>query len=63
MRMKDWGVEEFTARTSAFLRESAIKSIALLTFTKLDGLHGLAAVYPDVCAGKISPDQGLIVEM
>lgn len=63
MRMKDWGAEEFTARTSAFLRESAIKSIALLTFIKLDGLQGLAAVYPNVCAGRIAPDQGLIVEM
>lgn len=63
MRIKDWGVEEFTARTFQFLRESAIKSIALLTFTKVDGLQGLAAVYPDVCAGKISPDQGLIVKM
>jgi Protein of unknown function (DUF2855) len=63
MRMKDWGMEEFTLRTSKFLRESAIKSIALLTFKKLDGLSGLAEVYADVCAGKIPPDQGLIVEM
>ncbi len=63
MRMKDWGVEEFNARTSAFLRESAIKSMSLLTFTKLQGLDGLANVYANVCAGRIAPDQGLIVEM
>ncbi len=63
MRMKGWGMEEFTARTSTFLRESAVKSISLLTFTRLNGLTGLADVYADVCAGRIAPDRGIIVEV
>ena len=63
MRMKDWGVEEFTARTSRFLKMSATKSVALYTFTKLNGLTGLAQVYGDVCAGHIPPEQGLIIQM
>jgi Protein of unknown function (DUF2855) len=63
MRMKDWGPDEFAKRTSAFLKDTAVKSLGLLHFEKLKGLNGLAAVYPDVCDGRVAPDQGLIVEM
>jgi Protein of unknown function (DUF2855) len=63
MRMKEWGAEEFSRRTSTFLRDAAVKSLAQLSFTKLAGLDGLAAVYPEVCAGRIAPEKGLIVEM
>jgi Protein of unknown function (DUF2855) len=63
MRMKDWGSDEFAKRTSAFLKDAAVKSLSLLHFEKLAGLSGLAAVYADVCEGRVAPDQGLIVEM
>lgn len=63
MRMKDWGPDEFAKRTSAFLKDTAVKMLGLLHFEKLDGLNGLAAVYADVCDGRVAPDQGLIVEM
>lgn len=63
MRMKDWGAEVFAARTSAFLQETAQKSLALLNFTIIDGLAGLSVIHPDVCAGRIAPDQGLIIQM
>jgi Protein of unknown function (DUF2855) len=63
MRMKDWGPDEFAKRTSAFLKDTAVKTLGLLHFEKLDGLNGLAALYPDVCEGRVAPDQGLIVEM
>jgi Protein of unknown function (DUF2855) len=63
MRMKDWGPDEFAKRTSAFLKDTAVKSLSLLHFEKLAGLNGLAAVYADVCEGRVAPDQGLIVEM
>ncbi len=63
MRMKDWGVEEFTKRTSAFLKDAAVKSFSMVNFETLDGLDGLAAVYAHVCEGRVAPDQGLIVEM
>jgi hypothetical protein len=63
MRMKDWGPDEFAKRTSTFLKETAVKTLGLLHFEKLAGLNGLAAVYPDVCEGRVAPDQGLIVEM
>jgi Protein of unknown function (DUF2855) len=63
MRMKDWGPDEFAKRTSAFLKDTAVKTLGLLHFEKLDGLNGLAAVYADVCEGRVAPDQGLIIEM
>jgi hypothetical protein len=63
MRMKDWGPDEFAKRTSAFLKDTAVKSLSLLHFEKLGGLNGLTAIYPDVCEGRVAPDQGLIVEM
>jgi Protein of unknown function (DUF2855) len=62
-RMKDWGPEGFSAKSSAFLKDAAVKSRALLQFTHLSGLTGLAAVYDDVREGRASPDQGLIVKM
>jgi hypothetical protein len=40
-----------------------VKTLGLLHFEKLDGLNGLAAVYADVCEGRIAPERGLIVEM
>jgi hypothetical protein len=45
------------------LKDTAVKTLGLLHFEKLDGLNGLAAVYADVCEGRVAPDQGLIVEM
>jgi hypothetical protein len=62
-RMKDWGVDGFAARTSTFLRDTALQSMSWLKITELKGLSGLAAVYPDVCTGHVAPDQGLIVTM
>jgi Protein of unknown function (DUF2855) len=62
-RMKEWGPDEFTAKTTTFMRGAARKSLSILKFMQLDGLDGLAAVYTDVCEGSVAPDQGLIVKM
>jgi hypothetical protein len=62
-RMKEWGPEEFSAKTTAFMRGAARKSLSILKFQQLDGLNGLAEVYADVCEGRIAPDQGLIIKM
>jgi Protein of unknown function (DUF2855) len=62
-RMKDWGAETFAAKTSAFLSDTAAKTRSLITFRELDGLHGLAEIYADVCDGRVAPEQGLIVNM
>lgn len=63
MRMKDWGPEEFAVRTSRFLGDTARKSRQWLRLRQIDGLQGLAEVYPEVCAGKIPANEGLIVKL
>ncbi|MFT4685417.1 MAG: hypothetical protein ACJA0J_000988 [Bdellovibrionota bacterium] len=62
-RIKDWGPEGFERKTNGFLKNSAKRTANWLTFRELDGLEGLQQVHPDVCAGKVSPTEGLIVNM
>ena len=62
-RLKEWSPAEFEQKTTTFLMETIAKSQKWLKFKKLDGLSELAKIHPDVCAGKIQPEQGLIVMM
>lgn len=62
-RMKDWGADKFERKSAGFLKNCAKSTASWLTFKELDGLEGLQQVHPDVCAGKISPTEGLIVKM
>lgn len=62
-RMQDWGPGGFAEKTAAFMQETTLKSRAWLTLHTVDNLRGLADVYDDVCKGRLSPDQGLIVEL
>lgn len=62
-RLQDWGPAVFEQKTTAFMQSSIQKSASWLKLTKLDGLKGLAEVYPDVCEGKVAPEAGLIVKM
>jgi hypothetical protein len=62
-RMQDWGPEVFASKSGDFMRGSIEKSQSMFTFTELDGLDGLAAIYLDVCQGRCAPDQALVVRM
>ena len=62
-RIKDWGPQGFAEKTSAFMQDTTLKSRDWLKLTRLEGLHGLADVYQQVCEGRIAADQGLIVEL
>ena len=62
-RIKEWGMAGFNEKTTAFMMETMMKASQWLTFRKIDGLEGMAAVHQDVCNGKIPPNEGLIVEM
>ncbi len=62
-RVKDWGPQEFAEKTSAFMQETTLKSRDWLKLKRLDGLHGLADIYEQICEGRIAADQGLIVEL
>ena len=45
------------------MQETAAKSRTWLKLRKLGGLDGLAAVYGDVCAGRVPANEALIVEL
>jgi len=62
-RIKDWGTDGFDQKTAAFLIETAAKTKNWLKFKQLNGLSDLAAIHPNVCAGVLPPDQGLIVKL
>ena len=62
-RMKQWGMEEFDRKTSAFLKETAIKTKEWLKFREVKGLEELATLHPSVCEGTLPADEGLIVVM
>ena len=62
-RHQDWGPDGFAAKSSAFMAQTASKTGDWLELTHLDGLSDLAAIYEDVCAGRVAPTKGLIVRM
>ncbi|WP_413519484.1 DUF2855 family protein [Psychrobacter glacincola] len=62
-RIKEWGYEEFNNRSMRYILKSAAKTAPWLKIKELNGLSGLSEVYPEVCDGKIGPDEGLVVVM
>ncbi len=62
-RLKEWGPAGFDKKSSSFMLEAAAKTREWLTFRKIDGLEGMAAIHQAVCKGEIPADEGLIVEM
>lgn len=62
-RMKDWGVDEFERRSSEFLTKSFQSSVDWMKVTRINGLDGLAEVYPSVCDGDVPAEQGLVVKL
>ena len=62
-RYQDWGREGFLERSGSFMADTANRAANWLNIRYLDGLTGLADVYEDVCNGRVSPTDGLIVKM
>ena len=62
-RMKEWGHEEFNERSMSYIMKSVAKTTPWLKIKELDGLNGLSKVYPEVCDGKIGPDEALVIVM
>lgn len=59
--LKRWGPEQFQQKSSAFMKEAAIKTRKWLDFRQIDGIEGMSKIHPAMCEGKISPNEGLIV--
>lgn len=62
-RMQDWGPDGFAQKTGEFMAAAMHHAAGWLTIESLDGLHGLAAIYDDVCSGTVAPNRGLVVKM
>lgn len=60
-RVADWGADGFASRSQDFLTAGVKQSASWLQLTAVQGLEALAAKYPDICAGTVPPEQGLIV--
>lgn len=62
-RGKELAPGEFAALAEAYTNRAAAASMAWLELESQQGLESLAAEYPQVCAGKISPRRGLIFNL
>jgi hypothetical protein len=62
-RVKDWGPQGFAERSQRFMHEAASWSRQWLKVKTLQGLSGLAEIYPDVCQGRIAADEGVIIKL
>ncbi len=62
-RIKEWGAAKFDQKTGAFLMSTAAKTKKWLTYRTVNGIEGLAEIHAAVCEGKMSPNEGLIVEV
>lgn len=62
-RIQDWGSDEFERRSTAYVMRTIGMSRKWLKITELDGLTALAERYPDICAGRIPADEGLVVQL
>jgi len=62
-RMQDWGPQRFSERSERFLHASAAWSRNWLKIRTVEGLSGLAKIYPDICQGKLAADEGVVVAL
>jgi hypothetical protein len=62
-RSKEWGPGEFEKKALRFWYEAALKSRDWLTIEHYDGMAALSDVYDRLLAGRIPPDQGIIVSL
>lgn len=62
-RMQDWGPQGFSERSEHFLHASVAWSRNWLKVRTVEGLSGLAEIYPDICQGKLAADEGVIVAL
>lgn len=62
-RANEWGPAEFEKKAYRFWLEASKKSRDWLVIERHDGMGALGRVYGELLAGKISPDEGIIVSL
>ena len=59
--IKRLGPQSFSEQLGTFIQGSFLKTRSWLKFDELDSIESLNSVYPDVCAGKVDANTGVIV--
>ena len=62
-RIGDWGHDRYAEKTNAFMTARALQSKDWMQVKEISGLENFTSTYEDVVAGKINPNEGIIVNL
>ena len=62
-RMKDWGADQFNAKSSGFVMHAASQSAKWLDMQTYEKLEDLTDIYAEVRAGQTKPEAGILFEL
>lgn len=62
-RMKEWGADEFGAKSSKFVMQAATESAKWLDMQTYSNLDDLTQIYASVRAGETKPETGILFEL
>ena len=62
-RIGDWGHECYAKKTNLFMNARGLQSKDWMQVKEISGLENFTSTYEDVVAGKINPNEGIIVNL
>ena len=62
-RIGDWGHDRYAEKTNSFMTARALQSKDWMQVKEISGLENFTSTYKDVVAGKINPNEGIIVNL
>ena len=62
-RIGDWGHEGYAKETNLFMNARGLQSKNWMQVKEISGLEKFTSTYEDVVAGKINPNEGIIVNL
>ena len=62
-RIGDWGHDGYAEKTNLFMAARALQSKSWMQIKEIHGLENFTSTYEEVVAGKINPNEGIIVNL
>ena len=62
-RIGDWGHDGYAEKTNSFMTARALQSRDWMQVKEISGLENFTSTYEEVVAGKINPNEGIIVNL
>ena len=62
-RIGDWGHDGYAEKTNSFMTARALQSKDWMQVKEISGLENFTSTYEEVVAGKINPNEGIIVNL